>query len=229
MNDIVKGCTKFLDRGINFAVTATLLFAATVIGIITFSLYASAASDTPQFDYGTNGYRCVKENTKSNVLLIGDARVCQMGHQGQYNASTVAVWGGRYRGDGANAIDSASNKDIMEKYIRNILTREGSCEVYIFASAKDLSTKDESTQSVKNIIKLARSLDQKNVNVTVVEMVGEKGAKTAAYNGLLKRNLPSQVGWLQIADCLEGVNSGYSKDKVTYNKKTLDNIWKTIL
>lgn len=201
---------------------------------------ASAAAALPQTAeaaaYNTAGYhRTVDHSTKSDVVLIGDSRTCQLSEQAMKEASAVAVWGGHYGYGGPSAgIDTASQRKAMKRIVRKAIKRHGKAKVYVFATVNDhLGGSSGYAAPAGNVVSLAKTVrgwsakhKGKTVKPTVktVSLVKASwGASCAPYNKYLKKRSKSAgLGYADITSCVG--SGGYLSDGLHFNKAALKRI-----
>ena len=206
-----------------------------VLIIITIPLNVNAK------EYGQVGYYCKKSNYNSGRLVIGDSRTCQLYNLNPTGASFVSTWGGHYAYGGEKyQIDYRTKVTTMKKYAIDTIKTKGYCNIYIFATVNDYNGDDKYKTWANNVIRLAENACKwstkykyKTVKpkVYVVSLVGSKGKSVDNYNDYLKEKVldnKNLIGYIDITDCLDGSNSGYSSDNLHYNDKTLNNIWKKL-
>lgn len=210
-----------------FSKAAKLIMLVLVAVFTVLSVEASAQAAS----YGTNGYQCTKKHLNTGIVVMGDSRTCQLWNYNNSGASFVSVWGGHYYG-GTNSmsIDATARRTQLKTYINDTVSKKGYCNVYLFATVNDYNGGSGYQGAADKVVNLSKTVKgyNKKATVTVVGLVGGKGKNVSNYNTYLKKNLPSGVKWLSVADCLGGSNSGYTSDNLHYNNTTLKNIWKKI-
>lgn len=232
----------------------TALLLATAIGLSSFAGVASTATPvyaataySNDIEYGHNGFYCNKNHTdRSDRLIIGDSRNCQMWNYDHTGASFVSTWGGGYGGDisdnyknykGATVEASinytkkvARMKEIAQKSIK----QNGSCKIFLFSTVNAYDGGSSYNTPVKKIwgmTKLAKTWKAEYKGKTVaptiyvMSLVGSKGKNVSNYNKALKAlcDADSKVTYVNISSCVG--SSGYQKDNVHYTNATLKNLW----
>ena len=174
-----------------------------------------------------NGDAVTIYNENSDVLIIGDSRICEMQRM-VGNASYVSVWGGHYGYSGGgldNRIDSTTRVNKMKNFIDKIVKKHGSARVFVIATINDYSGGSGYKTPVSKQVDLINKLAKYNNKASVYggSLISERnGSSVSSFNKLLKQKIgnkyvnikPSEVGYI---------------DSAHFNKNTTKKIYNIIV